>query len=140
PKEYAALYLTPGVRLTVNPNGLVSGFGRSPRCLHRWEEFLDRHPVQPRAQCRDLRWIRAAFLRDADDLDRGGRKASIDKGHQVLDRRVRECRAGVMAITDDQPRYRVTTGRFIQEHDALPRRCGTCEHEPDLEANSVTRA
>ena len=45
-----------------------------------------------------------------------------------------------MAITDDQPRYRVTTGRFIQEHDALPRRCGTSEHEPDLEANSVTRA
>src|SRR5882672_4396071 len=27
PKEYAALYLTPGVRLTVNPNGLVSVFG-----------------------------------------------------------------------------------------------------------------
>src|SRR5881396_1231054 len=27
PKEYAALYLTPGVRLTVNPSGLVSGFG-----------------------------------------------------------------------------------------------------------------
>ena len=27
PKEYAALYVTPGVRLTVNPNGLVSAFG-----------------------------------------------------------------------------------------------------------------
>ncbi len=45
-----------------------------------------------------------------------------------------------MAITDDQPRYRVTTGRFIQEHDALPSRRGASKHEPDLEANSVTRA
>src|SRR5262249_2553036 len=27
PKEYAALYLTPGVRLTVNPNGVASVFG-----------------------------------------------------------------------------------------------------------------
>lgn len=160
PKECAALYLTPGVRLTVYPNGLVSVFGsagggyaryseskervngspnpsqrdtntrlavwrrrrrartsiartprRSPRCLHRCEEFLDRHAAQPRPQCRGLRGTRAAFLRDPDELDRAGRKASIDKGHQVLYRRVRECRGGVMAISDDQPRDRVTTGR-----------------------------
>ncbi|HUC75350.1 MAG TPA: hypothetical protein VMS04_08675 [Vicinamibacterales bacterium] len=32
PKEYAALYLTPGVRLTVHPNGLVC-----PCCCSRWQ-------------------------------------------------------------------------------------------------------
>src|SRR5713226_9975453 len=36
---------------------------RGPRCVHRCEEFLDRHVAQRRAQRRGLRRIRAALLK-----------------------------------------------------------------------------
>src|SRR5438093_2653472 len=57
---------------------------RSPRRLYRCEEFLDRHPAQPRAQCRGLGWIRAAFLRDAGALAARGESLAAFAGRCIV--------------------------------------------------------
>ena len=52
--------------------------------LGRLSQFLDRHPAQPRAQCRGLGWIRAAFLRDAGALAARGESLAAFDGRCIL--------------------------------------------------------
>ena len=95
PKEYAALYLTPGVRLTVNPNGLVSGFGSVGGGYARYSESRERANGSPNPSQRDtntgafqfgggvdvraLRWL--AFRGEVRDVYTGGRNFSIATPH-----------------------------------------------------------
>jgi len=53
PREHAALYLTPGVRLTVNPNGLVSVFGSAGGGYARYSESKERVNGSPNPSQRD---------------------------------------------------------------------------------------
>ncbi|MEP7303879.1 MAG: outer membrane beta-barrel protein [Acidobacteriota bacterium] len=53
PKEYAALYLTPGVRVTLHPNGLVSVFGSAGGGYARYSESKERANGSPNPNQRD---------------------------------------------------------------------------------------
>lgn len=53
PKEYAALYLTPGVRVTVWPNGAVSVFGSAGAGYARYSESKERADGSPNPSQRD---------------------------------------------------------------------------------------
>jgi len=95
PKEYAALYLTPGVRLTVNPNGLVSVFGSAGGGYARYSESKERANGSPNPSQRDtntgalqfgggvdvraLRWL--AFRGEVRDVYTGARTFSIVTPH-----------------------------------------------------------
>ena len=95
PKEYAALYLTPGVRLTVHPNGPVSVFGSAGGGYARYSESKERANGSPNPNQRDtntgavqfgagvdvraLRWL--ALRGEIRDLYTGARKFSIATPH-----------------------------------------------------------
>src|SRR5262245_17178184 len=53
PKEYASLYLTPGVRLTVWPGGAVSFFGAAGGGYARYSESKERASGSPNPNQRD---------------------------------------------------------------------------------------
>lgn len=91
PKEYAALYLTPGMRLSINPNGLVSVFGSAGAGYARYSESKGRANGSPNPSQRDtntgalqfgggvvvraLRWF--AFRGEVRDVYTGARNFSI---------------------------------------------------------------
>jgi len=91
PKEYAALYLTPGMRLSINPNGLVSVFGSTGAGYARYSESKGRANGSPNPSQRDtntgalqfgggvvvraLRWF--AFRGEVRDVYTGARNFSI---------------------------------------------------------------
>ena len=95
PKEYAALYLTPGARLTFNPNGLVSVFGSAGGGYARYSESKERANGSPNPSQRDintgafqfgggvdvraLRWL--AFRGEVRDVYTGARNFSIVTPH-----------------------------------------------------------
>jgi opacity protein-like surface antigen len=95
PKEYAALYLTPGVRLTINPNGLVSVFGSAGGGYARYSESKERANGSPNPSQRDTntgafqvgggvdvrarRWL--AFRGEVRDVYTGARNFSIATLH-----------------------------------------------------------
>jgi len=95
PKEYAALYLTPGVRLIVYPNGPVSVFGSAGGGYARYSESKERANGSPNPNQRDtntgalqfgggidvraLRWL--AFRGEVRDVYTGGRNFSIVTPH-----------------------------------------------------------
>ena len=95
PKEYAALYLTPGVRLTVHPNGPVSVFGSAGGGYARYSESKERANGGPNPNQRDtntgalqfgggvdvraLRWL--AFRGEVRDVHTGARDFSIVTPH-----------------------------------------------------------
>ncbi len=95
PKEYAALYLTPGVRLIVYPNGPVSVFGSAGGGYARYSESKERANGSPNPSQRDtntgalqfgggidvraLRWL--AFRGEVRDVYTGGRNFSIVTPH-----------------------------------------------------------
>ena len=95
PKEYAALYLTPGVRLTVHPNGPVSVFGSAGGGYARYSESKERANGSPNPNQRDtntgalqfgggvdvraFRWL--AFRGEVRDVYTGARNFSIVTPH-----------------------------------------------------------
>ena len=95
PKEYAALYLTPGVRLTFLPAGPVSIFGSVGGGYARYSEFKERANGNPNPNQRDtntgavqfgggvdvraLRWL--AFRGEVRDVYTGARNFSIATPH-----------------------------------------------------------
>jgi len=95
PKEYAALYLTPGVRLTVHPDALVSVFGSVGGGYARYSESKERANGSPNPNQRDtntgavqfgggvdvraLQWL--AFRGEVRDVNTGARNFSIVTPH-----------------------------------------------------------
>jgi len=95
PKEYAALYLTPSVRLTVHSDRLVSFFGSVGGGYARYSESKERANGSPNPNQRDtntgalqfgggvdvraLRWL--AFRGDVRDVYTGARNFSIVTPH-----------------------------------------------------------
>jgi len=95
PKEYAALYLTPGVRLTFLPNGPVSVFGSAGGGYARYSESKERANGSPNPNQRDTntgalqfgggvevrawRWL--GFRGEVRDVYTGARDFSIRTPH-----------------------------------------------------------
>ena len=95
PKEYAALYLTPGVRLAVLPTGPVFLFGSVGAGYARYSESKERANGSPNPNQRDtntgalqlgggvdvraLRWL--AFRGEVRDVYTGARNFSIATPH-----------------------------------------------------------
>jgi hypothetical protein len=95
PKEYAALYLTPGVRLTALPNAPVSVFGSVGGGYARYSESRERANGSPNpnqldtntgalqfgggVDVRAFRWL--AFRGEVRDVDTGARNFSIMTPH-----------------------------------------------------------
>jgi opacity protein-like surface antigen len=95
PKEYASLYLTPGVRVTVHPSGPVSVFGSAGGGYARYSESKERANGSPNPDQRDtntgavqfgggvdvraLRWL--AFRGEVRDVYTGARNFSITTPH-----------------------------------------------------------
>jgi opacity protein-like surface antigen len=95
PKEYAALYLTPGVRLTLHPNGPVSVFGSAGGGYARYSESKEHVDGSPNPNQRDtntgalqfgggvdvraLRWI--GLRGEVRDVYTGARNFSISTPH-----------------------------------------------------------
>ena len=91
PKEYAALYLTPGIRLTVAPTGPVSVFGSVGGGYARYSESKERANGSPNPDQRDTntgalqwgggvdvqayRWL--GFRGEVRDVFTGARNFSI---------------------------------------------------------------
>jgi len=102
PKEYAALYLTPGVRVTLLPKGPVEVFGSAGGGYARYSESKERANGGPNPDQRDtdtgalqfgggvdvraLRWL--AFRGEIRDVYTGARNFSIvtphDEVHNVV--------------------------------------------------------
>ena len=102
PKEYASLYLTPGVRVTVSPKGPVSLFGAIGAGYARYSESKTRINGSPNPQQRDtntdaiqfgggvdvcvIRWI--GLRGELRDVYTGARNFSIqtpgDRVHNVV--------------------------------------------------------
>jgi hypothetical protein len=96
PKEYAALYLTPGVRLTVLPNRLVSLFGSVGGGYARYSESKELANGNPNPNQRDtntgafqfgggvdvhaFRWL--GFRGEVRDLYTGPRNFSVATPHE----------------------------------------------------------
>ena len=98
PKEYAALYLTPGIRLTIGPTGPVSVFGSVGGGYARYSESKERADGSPNPNQRDtntgaLQWgggidVRArrwlGFRGEIRDVYSGARNFSIATPHSAL--------------------------------------------------------
>jgi len=95
PKEYAALYLTPGVRLTLHPNGPVSVFASAGGGYARYSESKERANGSANPNQRDtntgalqfgggvdmraVRWL--GFRGEVRDVYTGARNFSIATSH-----------------------------------------------------------
>jgi len=102
PKEYAALYLTPGLRLTIYPGGRVSVFASAGGGYARYSESKERADGSPNPNQRDtntgaiqfgggvdvraFQWL--AFRGEVRDVYTGARNFSIlaprDNVHNVV--------------------------------------------------------
>ena len=98
PKEYAALYLTPGVRVTLHPHGPVSVFGSAGGGYARYSESKERANGGPNPDQRDtntgalqfgggidvraVRWL--GFRGEIRDVYTGARNVSIVTPHNAV--------------------------------------------------------